>query len=81
MEKAFLELVKKNIGYNVKGTITARFFGNDIIITVCTDKIYQWYKEGVRKNINVMLPSEIARCFKKDYERYILFQYFIPSKK
>lgn len=81
MEKIFLELVKKNIGYNVKGTITAHFYGNDIIITVTTDKIYRWYKEGVRKNINNLLPSEIARWFKKDYERYILFQYFIPSKK
>ena len=81
MEKAFLDLVKEHIGYNVKGTITARFYGNDIIITVTTDKIYRWYKEGVRKNINSVLPSEIARWFKKDYERYILFQYFIPSKK
>lgn len=81
MEKAFLELVKKNIAYNVKGTITARFVGNGIIITVTTDKIYRWNKEGVRQNINALLPSEIARWFKKDYERYILFQYFIPSKK
>ena len=81
MEKVFLELVKKNIGYNVKGTITARFYGDDIIITVTTDKIYRWYKEGVRENINELLPSEIARCFKKDYEKYILFQYFITSKK
>lgn len=81
MEKAFLELVKENIGYNVKGTITTRFYDNDIIITVTTDRLYRWYKEGVRKNINVMLPSEIARWFKKDYETYILLQYFIPSKK
>ena len=81
MEKVFLDLVKKNIGYNVKGAITARFYGGDIIITVTTDKIYRWYKEGVRKNINELLPSEIARWFKKDYEKYILFHYFIPSKK
>lgn len=81
MEKAFLELVKKNIAYNVKGTITVRFDRNTIIITVTTDKIYRWNKEGVRQNINTLLPSEIARWFKKDYERYILFQYFIPSKK
>lgn len=81
MEKTFLELVKKNIAYNVKGTITARFDGDTIIITVVTDKIYRWNKEAVRQNINTLLPSEIARWFKKDYERYILFQYFIPSKK
>ena len=81
MEKAFLELVKKNIGYNVKGTITACFDGNTIIITVVTDKIYRWNKEAVRQNINTLLPSEIARLFKKDYERYILLQYFNTSKK
>lgn len=81
MEHLFLLLVKKNISYNVKGTITARFYDDDIIITVTTDKIYRWSKEGVRKNINNLLPSEISRWFTKDYEKYILFQYFIPSKK
>lgn len=80
MEKAFLELVKKNIGYNVKGAITARFGGNTIIITVVTDKIYRWTKEEVRQNINTLLPSEIARWFAKDYEKFILREYFIPSK-
>lgn len=81
MEKIFLGFVKRDIAYNVKGTITARFYGNDIIITVTTDKIYRWCKEGVRININELLPSEIARLFEKDYERYILLQYFIPSKR
>ena len=81
MEKTFLELVKKNIGYNVKGTITARFDDNDnLIITVITDRMYRWCKKGVRQNINITLPHEIARLFKKDYERYILFQYFTPTK-
>lgn len=81
MEKTFLELVKKNIGYNVKGTITARFDTNDnLIITVITDRIYRWSKKGVWQNINTMLPHEIARLFKKDYERYIIFQYFTPAK-
>lgn len=81
MEKAFLELVKKNVAYNVKGAITACFDGDTIIVTVATDKIYRWNKEGVRQNINTLLPSEIARWFKKDYERYILLHYFTVSKK
>lgn len=80
MEKAFLGLLKKNIGYNVKGTITARFEGDTLIITVTTDKIYRWTKEYVRGNINTLLPSEIARWFSKDYEKFILRQYFIPSR-
>ena len=80
MEKAFLGLLKKNIGYNVKGTITARFEGDTLIITVTTDKIYRWTKEYVRGNINTLLPSEIARWFSKDYEKFILRQYFIATR-
>lgn len=80
MEKAFLNLVIQNIRYNVKGVITARFDGDTIIISVCTDKIYRWTKEYVRGNINTLLPSEIARWFSKDYEKFILRQYFIPTR-
>lgn len=80
MEKVFLGLLKKNIAYNVKGTITARFEGDTLIITVTTDRIYCWTKEHVRENINILLPSEIARWFAKDYEKFILRQYFIPTR-
>ena len=81
MEKTFLELVKKNIGYNVKGTIRARFETNgNLIIIVITDRIYGWSKKGVRQNINTTLPHDIAKLFKKDYERYIISQYFTPTK-
>lgn len=80
MEKVFLKLVIQNIRYNVKGVITARFDGDTIIITVCTDKIYRWTKEHVRENINTLLPSDIARSLAKDYEKYILREYFIPTR-
>lgn len=81
MEKAFLNLVIQNIRYNVKGVITAHFDGDSIIITVTTDKIYRWTKEHVRENINTLLPTDIARWLAKDYEKFILRQYFIPSIK
>ena len=81
MEKVFLNLVIQNIRYNVKGVITARFDGDSIIITVTTDKIYRWTKEHVRENINTLLPTDIARWLAKDYEKFILGQYFIPSIK
>lgn len=80
MEKAFLNLVIQNIKYNVKGTITARFEGDTIIITITTDKIYRWTKEHVRENMNTLLPSDIARWLAKDYEKFILRQYFIPTR-
>lgn len=80
MEKAFLNLVIQNIKYNVKGTITARFEGDTIIITITTDKIYRWTKEHVRENMNTLLPSDIARWLAKDYEKYILREYFIPTR-
>lgn len=80
MEKVFLGLLKKNISYNVKGAITARFEGDTLIITVTTDRMYCWTKEDVRENINKLLPSEIARWFAKDYEKFILRQYFIPTR-
>lgn len=80
MEKAFLNLVIQNIKYNVKGTITARFEGDTIIITITTDKIYRWTKEHVRENMNTLLPSDIARWLAKDYEKFILRQYFIPIR-
>lgn len=80
MEKAFLNLVIQNIRYNVKGVITARFDDDAIIITVTTDKIYRWTKEHVRENINTLLPYDIARLLAKDYEKYILRQYFIPTR-
>lgn len=80
MEKAFLNLVIQNIRYNVKGIITARFDDDTIIITVTTDKIYRWTKEHVRENINTILPSDIARWLARDYEKFILRQYFIPSR-
>ena len=81
MEKAFLNLVIQNIRYNVKGVITARFDGDSIIITVTTDKIYRWTKEHVRENLNTLVPTDIARWLAKDYEKFILRQYFIPSIK
>lgn len=80
MEKAFLNLVIQNIKYNVKGTITARFDGDTIMITVTTDRIYRWTKKHVRENMNTLLPSDIARWFAKDYEKFIIWQYFIPAK-
>lgn len=76
MKKAFLRDIENIINFRVKDDVTVEFYHEWLYVLIITpDRGLFWTKTYMKKDLDGLVPQEIARLVKDDYEKFIISQH------
>ena len=76
MKKAFLRYIENIINFRVKDDVTVEFYHEWLYVLIITpDRRLFWTKAYMMKDLDGLVPQEIARLVKDDYEKFIISQH------
>lgn len=75
MEKMFLRDIKDNIGIRVKGNVYVSYEGDKLYILIIHNIALFWCRMYTIQELAGLVPSQVGRLVKDDYEKFIISQY------
>lgn len=73
MKKVFLREIEHIINFRIKDDVTVEFYNEWLYVLITTpDRVLFWCKTYMAKDLDGLVPQEIARLVKDDYEKFVI---------
>lgn len=73
--ESLLRVLKENIEDRVKGRVILELENGKIYVVIASNNDLLWGKAYTVQELNGLMPNQIGRVVKDDYEKFIISQY------